>query len=115
MKEIQKSITVALALAAFLLGSSVLMAAPKTKADHEAIAAKYEKLAAEQEAVVKEHTDMEKDYRANAASLPKQSREKSLAEMDQHCDALITAAKKEAEEYKAIAQWHKIRASEFEK
>lgn len=78
-----------------------------------ALADKYKKLAVAEEAVVKEHEEMKKDYRANQASLPKQTREKALAEMDQHCDALISAAKKKAEEYNAIAKWHEIRASEF--
>jgi len=86
-----------------------LAATPKTKADCLAMAEKYEKLAADQEAVVQEHTQMKKDYRQKFF-LPKQEREKALADMDKHCDAIIAAAQKLAEEYKAMAQWHKMHA-----
>lgn len=114
MNKKRKSIVVAAVLALCMTAVSAAMAVPKTKADHEAIAAKYEKMAADQEAVVKEHAEMKKDYRGNQAGLPKQTREKSLAEMDQHCDAIISEAKKLGDEYKAIAQWHKIRATEVQ-
>src|SRR3989338_3840691 len=93
-----KNLTLALLISAVfaLMAVSDLRAGgevPKTKAGHLAIAEKYEKLAADQEAIVKEHTEMKQDYRAGAAVLPKQTREKSTAEMERHCDALISAAR----------------------
>jgi len=108
--KIQKT-AVAIAAAVLMIGvtSIVSAAAPKTKAECLAMAEKYEKMAADQEAVVQEHTQMKKDYRAKFF-LPKQEREKALADMDSHCDALIAAAQKLADEYKAIAQWHKMHA-----
>ena len=109
--------TVSLITAAgLLLGSVAAMAgAAKTKADHLAQVAKYEKLAAEEQAIIKEHTDMKADYHSNQASLAKQTREKSLSDMDKHCDAIIAEAKKLADEYSAMALWHKMRADETEK
>src|SRR5262245_830835 len=100
MNKKRISTIVAIVLAFCMTAASTAMAVPKTKADHEAIASKYEKMAADQEAIIKEHTEMKKDYRANQASLPKGTREKSLAEMDTHCDAIISEAKKLADEYK---------------
>ncbi|HSA59443.1 MAG TPA: hypothetical protein VLJ37_07135 [bacterium] len=106
----------ALALGLAVLGAGgTASAVPKTKADHAALAEKYEKMAADQDALVKEHTEMKKDYRSNQAVLPKQTREKSLSEMDEHCNAIITEARKLADEYKAMAQWHKMRAEEMGK
>ena len=114
MKKIRTNVVALVALAAVLLTTSAVMAGmPKTKADCHAVAAKYEKLAADQEAVVKEHAEMKKDYRSNQASLPKQTREKDIAEMEKHCDAIIALAQKLADEYKAMAQWHKIHAAEM--
>lgn len=109
-----KKIFTALTLGFAILGASVAdSAVPKTKADHTALAEKYGKMAADQDAIVKEHTEMKKDYRSNQAMLPKQTREKSLAELDAHCDAIIGGAKKLADEYRAMAQWHEMRAEEF--
>lgn len=112
---IRKTISLAM-VAGLLFGSSAAMAAAaKTKADHLAEAAKYEKLATDEQAVVKEHTAMKADYRADQSALAKQTREKSLSDMDKHCDAIIAEAKKLADEYSAMAQWHKLRAEESEK
>ena len=105
---------VALTGVLWMVSSATASDVPKTKAAHLAVAEKYEKLAAQQDAIAKEHAQMKQDYNTNQAALPKQTREKSLSEMDQHCDALIQTAKKEADEYRAIAQWHKIRATESE-
>ena len=71
----------------FLIATCVLTptfanaAAPKTKAEHIAIAEKYEEMAVEQDAISQEHNQMLKDYRANAAHYPKQVRQKRIAEM----------------------------------
>lgn len=111
--KLTKTLT-ALALGLAIFGAGGIAAAtPKTKADHTALAEKYTKMAADQDAVVKEHTEMKRDYRSDQAMLPKATREKSLSEMDTHCDAIIGEAKKLADEYKAMAQWHKMRAEEM--
>lgn len=115
MKSIRKLATVGFVLASFAAVPTAMAGVPQTKADHLAVVEKYEKLASDQEAITKEHTEMKKDYRANQAMLPKQAREKSLAEMDEHCGAIVSEAKKLADEYRAVAQWHKVRATEVEK
>ena len=89
-------------------------AAPKTKAEHIAVAEKYERIAAKQEAVAKEHTQMLKDYRANAARYPKQVRQKRIAAMKKHCTAIIRDSKRLAADYRAIAKWHRIAATDLE-
>ena len=89
-------------------------AAPKTKAEHIAIAVKYEKLAVEQDAIAEEHIQMLKDYRANADHYPKQARQKRIAEMKKHCTAIIRAAKQQAKNYRAMAQWHRVAAASLE-
>ena len=89
-------------------------AAPKTKAEHIAIAEKYERIAADQEAVAEEHTQMLKDYRANAARYPKQVREKRIAAMKKHCTAIIRDSKRLAADYRAMAKWHRIAAADLD-
>ena len=115
MKRMQRNIAVLVALTAVFLTASVVMAAssPKTKAECLAAAEKYEKLAADQEAIVKEHKEMKADYRSNQAVIMKQVREKALADMDKHCDAIIADAQKLADDYKAMAQWHRIHATDM--
>jgi hypothetical protein len=112
MKRTWKNVTAVAALAAFLVAAASAAWAhdvPKTKAECLALAEKYQKMAADQEAIVKEHTEMKKEYRSKFF-LPKQEREKALADMDKHCDAIIAEAQKLADGYKAMAQWHKMHA-----
>lgn len=97
----------------FVMASIGYAKVPTTKEDHLSIAKKYETMATDEEKLIQEHTDMKKDYKANQASLPKQNREKALMEMEEHCDAIINEAKKLSTEYRAIAQWHKLRAEEL--
>jgi hypothetical protein len=103
----------------FLIAACVLSptfanaAAPKTKAEHIAIAEKYETKAAEQDAIVQEHTEMLKEYRANAARYPKQVREKRIAAMKKHCNAIIRDSKRLAADYRAMAHWHRVAAADL--
>ncbi|MBT8464924.1 MAG: hypothetical protein KJO57_09570 [Deltaproteobacteria bacterium] len=104
----------------FLIATCVLIptfanaAAPKTKAEHIAIAEKYDQMAVDQDAITKEHNQMLKDYRANAHRYPKQVREKRIAEMKKHCTAIMRASKQLAKEYRSMAQWHRIAAEHLE-
>jgi hypothetical protein len=105
----------ALLTATLLLAPAFAKAeAPKTKADHIAIAEKYEKMAADQEAIVEEHATMLQEYKANAHRYPKQVREKWIAEMNRHCKAIMRAAKQLAAEYKSVAKWHRTAAVDME-
>ncbi len=89
-------------------------AAPKTKAEHIATAEKYERKAAEQDAIVQEHRQMLKDYRANAARYPKQTRAKRIADMKKHCTAIMRSSKQQATNYRAMAKWHRIAAADMD-
>ena len=111
-----KTITT-LALLVIGIGTAVPSFAkvPLTKPDYVAAAEKYEKLVVDQKAVVQEHTKMRQEYRANQAALPKADREKSLREMEEHCDGIIGEAKRLADSYKLMAQWYRFRAEELEK
>lgn len=85
-------------------------AAPETKADHIALAEKYDKLAQEQQAIAQEHEQMYREYNANAHRYPKQVREKWIREMRKHCQTIARAAKQLAAEYRAMARWHRTAA-----
>lgn len=104
----------------FLIAACVLTpafahaAAPQTKAEHIAIAEKYEKKAAEQDAITQEHTQMLKDYRANPARYPKQVRQKRIAAMKKHCNGIIRASTQLANEYRAMAKWHRTAAADLD-
>jgi hypothetical protein len=87
---------------------------PNMVDEYLAMSAIYEKLAAEQTLIVKEHESMKAGYRANKKSLPRKTREKSLQEIEIHCDAVIADAEKLATDYKAIAEWNRLRAKELE-
>ena len=100
--------------ASFLTPSFAAAAAPKSKAEHIAIAEKYERIAADQEAVAAEHAQMLKDYRANAARYPKQVREKRIAAMKKHCTAIIRDSRRLASDYRAMAKWHRIAADDLD-
>lgn len=45
--------------------------------------------------------------------LPKATREKMITEMEEHCDAIVSDAKKLADDYRAVAKWHRIAAGEL--
>ncbi len=98
----------------FLAPAFAQAAAPKTKAEHIAIAEKYEKKAAEQDAVTQEHTKMLKDYTANASRYAKQVRQKRIAAMKKHCNGIIHSSQKLANEYRAMAKWHRIAAADLD-
>ena len=114
-RTIRNNYLVAAILFSLLLSASAVFAAepPKTKADCLAIAAKYEKLAADQDAVTQEHKDMLDKY-INSTFLPKQTRDQSIATMKKHCNAIIKDSQKLADEYRAMAAWHKTHSEMME-
>ena len=79
--------------------------------DHLDRAAKYEALAADQQAIIDEHIKMKADARKGLT--PKMS-QVMTTKMDKHCDALISAAEKEKTALNDFAKWHKMRAAELE-
>jgi len=71
----------------------------KTPADHEAIAAYYEKEAQEAHKKHAEHQRMEEWYKKNAAL--------NKSGFSTHCDLIATNFDKTAKEYEALAKLHK--------
>ena len=105
-----------LAVSAFLAGSVTADEdVPTTSAEHLAAAEEYEAKAAEQDAIATEHFEMMKQYRAKAYRYPKQIREKRLAAMRKHCNAIIRDARSLAGDYRAMAKWHRTMAADLER
>lgn len=104
-----------LAAGMLFLGFPVLHAkTPRTVDEYLAMSAKYEKMATEQALIVKEHESMKAEYRANKKSLPRKTRGESLQEMELHCESVIADAQRLEKDYKAIAEWNRLRAKELE-
>jgi len=78
---------------------------------HLAMAAKYEKLAADQQAIIDEHTAMKAGEKKR---MPPKMAETATKAMDKHCNALINAAQKEKAALSEFAKWHKMRAAELQ-
>ena len=78
------------------------IAAAKTPADHEAIAAYYDGEAKEAQAKADEHKKMEKAY-----SMSGIGNQATKTHFHQHCETLIRAYESEAKEYTALAAAHR--------
>jgi len=82
--------------------------AAKTPADHEAIAAAYDKEAAQLESMAKEHEAMAKSYRAAAAG----TKGSNPTAMAAHCNKLMTQYKAAAQENRDLAAAHRQMAKD---
>ena len=74
----------------------------KTAADHEAIAARYDQLAAEAKKEAERHRKMEKSYAVGAST-----GRVGLTPMPQHCTAIAKRYEGMAAEYTAMAAAHR--------
>ena len=83
--------------------SSQQIAAAKTPAEHEAIAAAYEQEAARLEAKAQEHDAMARSYRSAWSG----SKGTNAAAMSAHCLKLATRYREAAEENRAMAAEHR--------
>ena len=72
----------------------------KNGTDYSALAAKYDKLAADQDVIITEHETMKVAYTQQHAG------------MDKHCNAIIKDAKKLKADYVAFADWARLMAKE---
>ena len=79
--------------------------------DHLDRAAKYEALAADQQAIIDEHVKMKADEKKR---MPPKMSDSMTMKMDKHCNALISAAEKEKAALNEFAKWHRMRAAELE-
>jgi hypothetical protein len=78
------------------------IAAAKTAADHDAIAACYDEMAKDAQAKVAEHKKMAEKY--SMASIGNQA---TKTHFHQHCEALIRIYESEAKEYTELAAAHR--------
>jgi hypothetical protein len=75
-----------------------MISSAKTAADHEALAAMYEKEAAEAEAKAAEHTKMAEAYKKQGGALIEK------LHLDLHCIALAKSYERAGKEYAALAK-----------
>lgn len=75
-----------------------MIAAAKTPADHEQLAAQYDKEAAAARAKADEHRKMAAAYRKEGGAIV------SKLHFDEHCDALVKSYTAAAKEYEALAK-----------
>lgn len=78
------------------------IAAARTPADHEAIAAKYDAEAKAADVMAANHESMAKAYKAAGA--------KGTRSMAAHCNRLVTQYREAAKEYRALAAEHRAMA-----
>jgi uncharacterized protein YllA (UPF0747 family) len=83
-----------------------MIASAKTAADHEAIAAAYEKMAAAAKANATKHIEMGDVYKKVGGALV------AKQHLDAHCDTLAELYKKVAKENETLADAHKAMAKE---
>ncbi len=84
-----------------------MVAAAKTRADHENLAKHYDAMAAEARAKAEMHQKMADAYRKEGGAIV------SKLHFDEHCDSLVKAFKAEAEEYEALAKAEREMAKEM--
>jgi hypothetical protein len=83
-----------------------MISSAKTAADHEAIAAEYQRRAAAAKADSAKHAEMAAAYKkAGGALVEKQH-------IDKHCDILVDLYKKVAKEFETLAKDHEAMAKE---
>jgi len=78
-----------------------MIASAKTPADHEAIAAYYDKQAAEARAKAEEHRRMGEDYKRGGGALAEKTH------FHEHCEALTRSYNQAAKDYEALAAAHR--------
>lgn len=78
------------------------IAAARTPADHEAIAARYDAEAKAADAMAANHEAMAKAYKAAGA--------KGTQSMASHCNRLVTQYREAAVEYRSLATEHRVMA-----
>jgi hypothetical protein len=92
------------ALATEETGIATMIANAKTPQDHEAIAAYYDKQAAEARAKADEHRKMGEAYKKGGGALA------SKTHFHEHCEALTRSYLSEAKDYEALAATHRAMA-----
>jgi len=91
------------------MGMPEMIEAAKTSAEHEKLAAEYEREAKAARAKAEEHKKMADAYRKAGGALVEK------LHFDQHCDALVKSYTTTAEEFEALAKAEHEAAKEMKK
>ena len=81
---------------------------------HQTLAAQYEAKAAEQDALIAEHSPMNKKYEERFWMIKKAAKPKNVVDMDKHCTAIVQNATALKNEFLEFAKWHRLRAAELQ-
>ena len=95
------------AFAKHQMGMPEMITAAKTPAEHEKLAAQYEREAKAARAKAEEHKKMADAYRKTGGAIV------SKLHFDEHCDALVRSFKAQADEYDALAKAEREMAKEM--
>ncbi|MBI2337027.1 MAG: hypothetical protein HYU97_09760 [Deltaproteobacteria bacterium] len=113
MKQIHKVVVLSIVMVMTLATTPLFAKDTMNKDDYSSKAKQYEEMANQQDAIANEHKAMAKTYKLNQGRFPKATRDKIIADMQKHCEAISTEAQKLASEYRAFAQWHKDRVNDL--
>ncbi len=83
-------------------------------AEHQKMAAVYQEKAAEQDALIAEHSPMKKEYEDRFWMIKKAGKPKNVLDMDKHCTAIVQNATALRNEMLEFAKWHQMRAAELQ-
>ena len=81
---------------------------------HQTLAAQYEAKASEQDALIAEHSTMDKKYEERFWMIKKAGKPNNVLEMDKHCTAIVQNATGLRNEFLEFAKWHRMRAAELQ-
>lgn len=116
MKTIQYAAVALMVMGLLAGGVSAYAADDVSEAvkQHQTLAAQYETKAAEQDALIAEHSTMDKKYEERFWMIKKAGKPNNVVDMDKHCSAIVQAAQTEKNELLGFAQWHRMRAAELQ-
>jgi len=89
---------------------------PTTVDEHLAKVKYYDDQAKAQDVIIAEHQKMKKDYENEVGFTPKWKRfyAGKIDSMKKHCNAIIRKSEQIADEFRKMAEWHRMRAKEME-
>ena len=97
------------------VSSGVYAAEPsQVAADHLAMAKSYEDKAAAEDALIAEHEQMKRHYKARFFISERITPMIQLMKMEKHCDVIIEDAQKMKADFLDFAKWHRMLAAELQ-
>lgn len=115
MKQKSNMTIVILLGLAMLLPVSGWANVPTTVDEHLAKVKYYDDQAKAQDVITAEHQKMKKDYEKKIGFTPKMKRfyAGKIDSMKEHCNAIIQKSEQIADEFRKMAEWHRMRAKEM--